>query len=120
MQSVHPAGAGGVGRRQSQGDEVAQGTLTRYLRIIRVKHFEAATGDELAALVRDWFTAREESTSVDYSTVEQTVSLSEDRELMDWRYQVTLGGSSGATPGIPSSLSTATGEVHHIMLFYAE
>lgn len=84
-----------------RGDAVAQGSLTKYLRIIRVKHLEATTGDELAEMVRDWFTATTETTSVDYATVEVTTSLSEDRELIDWRYQVV-------------------GETHHIMIFYAE
>lgn len=83
------------------GDAVAQGGLTKYLRFIRVKHFEAATGDELATMVRDWFIARTETTAVDYTTVEETADLSEDRELIEWRYQVS-------------------GELHHIMLLYAE
>jgi hypothetical protein len=90
-----------LGRQSVGGDEVAQGGLTKYLRIIRVKHIEAATGDELASAVRDWFVAKEETVSVDYSTVVQTVALSEERELMDWRYQVEGG-------------------IHHMLLFYAE
>jgi len=89
-------------QRQGRGDAVAQGTLTKYLRIVRVKHLEAATGDELATMIRDWFIATTETTGViDYTTIAETTELSEDRELMDWRYQVSGG-------------------IHHIMIFYAE
>jgi hypothetical protein len=90
-----------LGRQSVQGDAVAQGGLTKYLRIIRVKHIQAETGDALATAVRAWFVAKEETISVDLETVTETVSLSEERELMDWRYQVDSG-------------------IHHMLLFYAE
>jgi hypothetical protein len=86
---------------ERHGDAVAQGGLTKYLRFIRVKHFEAASGDDLADAVRAWFTAKEETKTVDYQTVTETAELSEDRELIDWRYQVEGG-------------------THHLILFYAE
>jgi hypothetical protein len=89
-----------IGR--ARGDAVAQATHTRYLRIIRVKHVEAETGDELATAVREWFTARKEVVRADgTTTLEVDSSLSEERELMEWRYQVA-------------------GTTHHMMIFYAE
>lgn len=78
-------------RYAERGDSVAQATHTRYLRIIQLRHFEAATGEELAANVRAWFVAREMD----------GVELSEEREFVDWRYQVDGG-------------------VHHMMIYYAE
>jgi hypothetical protein len=105
--------------QQGRGDIVAQHGLTKYLRFIRVKHIQASTGDELATLLRKWFLARTEQGPVDdTTTLSEPVDLSEDRELLDWRYQVGTGQIVVENPD--GTTSTTTGEVHHIVLFYAE
>lgn len=82
-------------------DAVAQHGTTKYLRFIRIKHIEAPTGDELATAIREWFITRTETVeNVDDGT-SSTEDLSEDRELMELRYQVSGG-------------------VHHVLIFYAE
>jgi hypothetical protein len=87
--------------QQGRGDVVAQQGLTKYLRVIRVKYLTAASGDELAALVRAWFIARNEQVQDPATTVTTSRSLSEDRELIDWTYRVSDGA-------------------HHMMILYAE
>ena len=104
-------------------DEVAQQSSVKRLRIIRVKHFQAATGDELASLVGSWFRSKKEATYTAEDVFVGDVELSEQRELVDWRYQVTGEGESVTLPqpGVSLLPTTNTGsEVHHIMLFYAE
>jgi len=82
-------------------DAVAQHGFTKYLRFIRVKHLEAESGDALATAIRAWFIARSETVeNVDEGT-SSTTDLSEDRELMEMRYQVSGG-------------------IHHALIFYAE
>jgi len=125
----------GIGGGQQQGgvvraDQVAQAGDVKRLRIIRVKHFQAATGDEIAALVAAWFRAKKETTLSSTGDVVGEKELSEQRELLDWRYQVTGAGEVTATASDPTTdttggldtaaTTTTTGELHHIMLFYAE
>jgi len=104
-------------------DAVAQRGEIKRLRILRVKHFQAATGDELATLVAAWFRAKKETTCTAEDVFVGEVELSEQRELVDWRYQVTGQGESvtAPQPGISVLPTINSGsEVHHIMLFYAE
>jgi hypothetical protein len=114
-------------------DQVAQESKVTRLRIIRVKHFQAATGDEIASLVGAWFRAKKETTYTNDGEFVSEKVLSEQRELLDWRYQVTGSGVevSTATAVDPTTDTTiglevtpeaasSTGELHHIMLFYAE
>ena len=106
-----PLGAQDTGGR----DQVAQRGEVKRLRILRVKHFQAATGDELATVVAAWFRARKETTYTPEGDFVGEKDLSEQRELVDWRYQVTGSGSVTTTEA-----ESTEGEVHHIMLFYAE
>lgn len=118
-----------TGRDAGRGDAVAQESGVKRLRIIRVKHFQAATGDELATLVGSWFRAKKETTYTNDGEFVGDKELSEQRELLDWRYQVTGAGEAAQTTSDPTTDTTgvviptavtSTGEVHHIMLFYAE
>jgi hypothetical protein len=99
------------------GDAVAQRGEVKHLRIIRVKHFQAATGDELASAVASWFRAKKETTYTGTGDVVRETELSEQRELLDWRYQVTTAGTPVTNP---DGTTTTSGELHHLMLFYAE
>jgi len=93
-----PGGFGKDAETQGRGQaEIIQRGVVTLLRFLIPVHFEGATGDELAETVRAWFLV---------DTVEneagQTEVYSEQRELVDWAYQVAADGT------------------HHIWIFYAE
>ncbi len=91
------------GRRDveaGRGDQVAQTGASIKVRVIRVKHFEGATGDELAAIVRAWFVATTDTIFVD--GVQTTIQLNEEREIIEQTYQIAPDGT------------------HHVLLLFTQ
>lgn len=85
-------GLGVVGQvARDTADDIQQNRIL-LLRNLRPKHFTAADGPTLQLAVREWFRAREDENG----------PLSEERELVDWSYQIAPDGT------------------HHLWIFYAE
>lgn len=84
----------------ARGDEVAQTGASIKVRFIRLKHFEAATGDELASIVGAWFVAPTDTVTV--AGVESTRQLNEEREIIEQTYRIAPDGT------------------HHVLLLFTQ
>lgn len=86
----------------SERDQVAQRGEIRHLRVLRVKHLHASDGAGLQAALTAWFRPGTEELTNESGDVVGEREKAEQRELVDWRYQVGPDGS------------------HHVMLIYSE
>jgi hypothetical protein len=83
-------GQGSSGSSGEGVDDIQQSRIL-LLRNLRPKHFVSPDGDSLQTTVRAWFRAAEDENG----------PLSEERELVDWSYQIDGG-------------------MHHMWIWYAE
>jgi hypothetical protein len=92
--TTRSAGFSGA-QNSGQRDEIIQRGVVTTLRFLLPKHFEGATGDELAETVRAWQIR-------DADPDDTEIVDSEERELVDWQYEIAPDGT------------------HHLWLWYAE